>query len=55
MICKNLLIEIAIAQEFGMDSVLLNSLPYSQADIQDFRNMYWEFNVISNIADLVTF
>lgn len=55
IIGNDLTIDIAIAQEFGMDSALLNSLPYSQADIQDFRNMGWEFDVINNIVDLVTF
>lgn len=37
-----------------MDSVLLNSFPYSQADIQDFRNMGWDFDVIDDILELVS-
>ncbi|HFR3774397.1 TPA: hypothetical protein ACHVGQ_000610 [Streptococcus suis] len=54
MICKNLLIEIAIAQEFGMKAVLLNTFPYSQADIQGFRDMGWDFDVIDDILELVS-
>ncbi|HFI0043418.1 TPA: HAD family hydrolase [Streptococcus suis] len=54
IIGNDLTTDIAIAQEFGMKAVLLNTFPYSQADIQGFRDMGWDFDVIDDIAELVT-
>ncbi|HEM3694892.1 TPA: HAD family hydrolase [Streptococcus suis] len=54
IIGNDLTTDIAIAQEFGMKAVLLNTFPYSQADIQDFRDMGWDFDVIDDILELVS-
>ncbi|MCK4027444.1 HAD family hydrolase [Streptococcus suis] len=54
LVGNDLTTDIAIAQELGMDAILLNTFPYSQEEIQAFRDLGWKFEVIEDISELVS-
>lgn len=45
--------DIAIGQELGIDSILLNTFPYSVEEIEAYRNVGWHFTVIEDLAELI--
>ena len=50
---NDLTTDIAIAQELGMDSVLLNTFSYDQEEMEAYRNKGWHFLVIEDIVELL--
>nr|QID26409.1 Haloacid dehalogenase hdy [Streptococcus suis] len=53
MVGNDLTSDIAIAHELGMDSILLNTFPYSQEEIDSYRRLGWNFEVVGDIAELL--
>ncbi|HFI0600992.1 TPA: HAD family hydrolase [Streptococcus suis] len=53
LVGNDLTTDIAIAQELGIDAILLNTFPYSPEEIQSYRELGWKFEVIEDIAQLL--
>ncbi|HFI0150357.1 TPA: HAD family hydrolase [Streptococcus suis] len=53
LVGNDLTTDIAVAQELGIDSVLLNTFYYSDQEIDAYRSKGWDFMVIEDIAELV--
>ena len=45
--------DIAIAQAVGIDSVLLNTFPYSPDEIFAYQEKGWDFTIINDIIELI--
>lgn len=45
--------DIAIAQALGLDSVLINTFPYSPDEIAAYQEKGWQFEIIEDISELV--
>ncbi len=54
LVGNDLTTDIAIAQELGIDAILLNTFPYSPEEIQAYRDIGWKFEVIEDISELVS-
>lgn len=53
MVGNDLTSDIAVAHAVGIDSILLNTFPHSQTDIQACKDKGWDFIVIEDIAELL--
>ncbi|HFU4203696.1 TPA: HAD family hydrolase [Streptococcus suis] len=53
LVGNDLTTDIAIAQELGVDAVLLNTFSYGSQEIDAYRSKGWDFMVIEDIAELV--
>lgn len=54
MVGNDLTADIAVAHAVGIDSILLNTFPHSQTDIQACKDKGWDFIVIEDIAELLS-
>ncbi|HFI0255566.1 TPA: HAD family hydrolase [Streptococcus suis] len=53
LVGNDLTTDIAIAQELGVDAVLLNTFSFGSQEIDAYRNKGWNFTVIEDIAELI--